>query len=137
MGSFAAVTWQRFKKEFNDRFFPASVRRKKAREFSSLVQGSMTLEQYARKFIELGRFAPHLIATYEMQAERFQEGLRPDICKMVVCHRITTFQELVVLATLAEREVGLSVDTPLGQKRLNIDGEGSSSGSPQNFMQRT
>ncbi|XP_035544627.1 uncharacterized protein LOC118348009 [Juglans regia] len=44
--SFAVVTWQRFK-EFADRFFPSIVR----------------------------RFATHVIATEEMQAKLFQEGL--------------------------------------------------------------
>ncbi|KAG7967768.1 hypothetical protein I3843_08G116100 [Carya illinoinensis] len=137
LGSFAAITWQRFKKEFNDRFFPASVRKQKAREFSNLVQGGMTVEQYARRFIELGRFALHLIATEEMRADRFQEGLRPDIRRMVVSHRISTFQELVDVATLVERENNLSMGSPPGHKRRSFSGEGSSSGSPQKFIQRT
>ncbi|XP_042961961.1 glycine-rich RNA-binding protein RZ1C-like [Carya illinoinensis] len=137
LGSFAAVSWQRFKKEFNDRFFPAFVRRQKEREFTSLVQGSMTVEQYARRFIELGRFATHLIAMEEMQAEYFQDGLRPDIRRMVVCHRITTFHDLVDLATLAEREINLSMSSPLGQKKRSFTDKGSSSGSPQKFVQRT
>ncbi|XP_035551112.1 uncharacterized protein LOC118349689 [Juglans regia] len=71
LGSFAAVSWQRFKKEFDDSFFPISMRRQKAREFNDLAQGYMTVEQYARKFMELGRFAPHLIAIEELQVERF------------------------------------------------------------------
>ena len=137
LGSFAVVTWQRFKKKFNDRFFPASVRKQKAREFLNLVQGGMTMEQYARRFIELGRFAPHLIATEEMRAERFQEGLRPDIRRMVVSLRISTFQGLVDVATLVERENNLCMGSPPGQKRRSFSGEGSSSGSPQKFVQRT
>ena len=39
LGSLAAVSWQRFKKEFDDRFFPVSVRRQLARDFNNLVQG--------------------------------------------------------------------------------------------------
>jgi hypothetical protein len=71
LGSFAAVSWRRWKKEFDDRFFPVSLRRQMAREFNSLVQGGMTVEQYARKFMELGRFAPHLITTEELRVEHF------------------------------------------------------------------
>ncbi|KAG6648415.1 hypothetical protein CIPAW_07G146200 [Carya illinoinensis] len=112
LGSFAAVSWQRFKKEFYDR-----------KRITSLVQGSMTVEQYAWRFIELGRFPSHLIAKKEIQAKRFQEDLRPDIRRMIVCHRITSFQELVDLTTLAERENSLRVGSPPGQKRLNVDGE--------------
>ncbi|XP_040991003.1 uncharacterized protein LOC121238242 [Juglans microcarpa x Juglans regia] len=67
-------TFERFKKEFDDRFFPVFVRWQKAGEFNNLVQRDMTVEQYARKFIELGRFASHLIATEELRAERSSSG---------------------------------------------------------------
>ncbi|KAF5481414.1 hypothetical protein F2P56_002065 [Juglans regia] len=93
-GSLAVVSWQRFKKEFDDRYFPVSVRRQKAREFNNLVQGGMTVEQYAMKFMELGRFAPHLIATEELQVERFMEGLRPEVRRQVACLQIVEFQKL-------------------------------------------
>ncbi|KAF5445020.1 hypothetical protein F2P56_034103 [Juglans regia] len=137
LGSFAAVSWQRFKKEFDDRFFVVFVRRQKAREFNNLVQGDMTVEQYARKFIELGRFAIHLIATEELRAERFQEGLRPQIRRQVACLQIQNFQRLVEVASIAEQERGTVAGSPSSKKRLNVDGEGSSSGLPQKFVQRT
>ncbi|KAF5442051.1 hypothetical protein F2P56_036924 [Juglans regia] len=136
LGSFAAVSWQRFKKEFDDRFFPISMRRQKAREFNDLVQGDMTVEQYARRFMDLGRFAPHLIATEELRVERFQEGLRHDIRRQVACLQIMEFQKLVDLASIAERENSFAVGSPPGQKRRSFAGEGSSSGSPQKIIQR-
>ncbi|KAF5477291.1 hypothetical protein F2P56_003941, partial [Juglans regia] len=137
LGSLAAVSCQRFKKEFDDRFFPVSVRQQKAREFNNLVQGGTTVEQYARKFMELGRFAPHLIATEELQVERFLEGLRPEIRRHVACLQIMEFQKLVDLASIAEWENSFGVGSPPGQKRRSYLGEGSSSGSPQKFVQRT
>ncbi|KAF5445170.1 hypothetical protein F2P56_034239 [Juglans regia] len=91
LGSFAAVSWLRFKKEFEDRLFPIFVRLQKAQEFNNLVQGDMTVEQYARKLTELGRFATHLIATEELQAECFKEGLRPQIHRQVACLQIQNF----------------------------------------------
>ncbi|XP_018855499.2 uncharacterized protein K02A2.6-like, partial [Juglans regia] len=136
-GSLAVVSWQRFKKEFDDRYFPVSVRRQKAREFNNLVQGGMTVEQYAMKFMELGRFAPHLIATEELQVERFMEGLRPEVRRQVACLQIVEFQKLVDLASIAEHESSFVVGSPPGQKRRSYLGEGSSSGSPQKFVQRT
>ncbi|XP_035550038.1 uncharacterized protein LOC118349468 [Juglans regia] len=117
LGSLAAVSWQRFKKEFDDRFFPVSMRRQKVQEFNNLVQGDMTVEQYARKFMDLGRFAPHLIATEELRVERFQEGLRHEICRQVAYLRIKDFQELVDLASIVERENSFGVGSPPGQKR--------------------
>lgn len=35
-------TWERFKMEFDDRFFPESVKQRKVVEFATLTQGSMT-----------------------------------------------------------------------------------------------
>ncbi|KAF5465159.1 hypothetical protein F2P56_015188 [Juglans regia] len=137
LGSLAAVSWQQFKKEFDDRYFPVSVRRQKAREFNNLVQGNMTVEQYARKFMELGRFAPHLIATKELRVESFQEGLRHEVCRQVACLQIMEFQKLMDLANIAEQENSFAVGSPPGQKRQSYVSEGSSSGSPHKFVQRT
>ncbi|XP_041016255.1 uncharacterized protein LOC121258783 [Juglans microcarpa x Juglans regia] len=136
LGSIAAVSWPRFKKEFNDHFFPNTMRKQKAREFNNLGQGEMTVEQYAWKFIELGKFATHLIATEEMRIERFQEGLRREIRRQVACLQILTFQQLVEVASIAEREFIDPVAAPIGQKR-RVFGEGSSSRSAPKFISRT
>ncbi|XP_042942629.1 uncharacterized protein LOC122276790 [Carya illinoinensis] len=50
-----ALSWERFKEEFDNRFFPDSVKQLRALEFTSLTQGSLTVEQYAAKFMALGR----------------------------------------------------------------------------------
>ncbi|KAF5458523.1 hypothetical protein F2P56_022546 [Juglans regia] len=136
LGSIAAVSWVRFKREFNDRFFPNTMRKQKAREFNNLVQGEMTVEQYARRFIELGKFSTHLIATEEMRIERFQEGLRREIRRQVACLQIPTFQQLVEVATIAEREFIEPITASFGQKKRNF-GEGSSTGSASKFTTRT
>ncbi|XP_041025421.1 uncharacterized protein LOC121265826 [Juglans microcarpa x Juglans regia] len=36
----------------------------------------MTVDQYATRFMEMGRFAPHLISAEKMQARKFQDGLQ-------------------------------------------------------------
>jgi len=51
------ITWKNFKDAFLEHFFPQSVLQAKAHEFIDLVQGPLTVEQYATKFIELSRFA--------------------------------------------------------------------------------
>lgn len=50
-----------FKEVFLEQYFPWIIRKNKAQEFADLVQGSMTIEQYQVKFIELSHFAPYLI----------------------------------------------------------------------------
>ncbi|XP_042979945.1 uncharacterized protein LOC122310129 [Carya illinoinensis] len=100
----AALSWERFKEEFDNRFFPDSVKQLKAQEFASLTQGSLTVEQYAANFMVLGRFAAHLISTQKMQAQKFQVGLLPRIRSQVVCLKIENYQELVNVAAIAKAE---------------------------------
>ncbi|KAF5458612.1 hypothetical protein F2P56_022629 [Juglans regia] len=86
-----ALTCDRFKKEFNNQFFPESMKTQKAQEFATLVQGNLSVEQYATRFIELGKFAPHLIITKKMQAQNFQRGLQPRIHNYVIGFCINNF----------------------------------------------
>ncbi|KAF5443101.1 hypothetical protein F2P56_035689 [Juglans regia] len=79
-------------------------KQQKALDFVNLTQGSMTVDQYAARFMELGRFAPHLIGTEKMQAKKCQDGLQPRIRNQVACLRIENFQELVNLASITEAE---------------------------------
>ena len=51
-----AMTWEEFRVLFMGKFFPASARHAKAREFLELKQGTMTVLEYMAKFTELGRF---------------------------------------------------------------------------------
>ncbi|XP_059455138.1 uncharacterized protein LOC132185376 [Corylus avellana] len=71
----AIIPWMDFKEAFLERFFPQTTRQAKAQEFTDLIQGSMTVEQYAAKFIELSRFAPYLVSTEELTARKFERGL--------------------------------------------------------------
>ncbi|XP_041016159.1 uncharacterized protein LOC121258682 [Juglans microcarpa x Juglans regia] len=104
LGSLAALSWERFKEEFDNRFFPYSIKQLKAQEFATLTQGSLIVEQYAAKFMALGRFALHLISTQRMQAQKFQAGLQPRIRSQVACLIIENYQELVNVAAIIETE---------------------------------
>lgn len=84
----------------------------------SLTQGSLTVEQYAVKFLALGRFSPHLISTERMQVQKFQGRLQPKIRSQVACHRIETYQELVNLAAIAKaKQRSLAIQINSKQKR--------------------
>ncbi|KAF5481534.1 hypothetical protein F2P56_002175 [Juglans regia] len=63
LGSLVALSCERFKEEFDNILFLDSVKQLMAQEFTTLTQGSLTIEQYATEFMALGRFAPHLIST--------------------------------------------------------------------------
>ncbi|KAF5465364.1 hypothetical protein F2P56_015380, partial [Juglans regia] len=66
----------------------------------------------------LGRFAPHLISTQRMQAQKFQAGLQPRVRSQVACLRIENYQELVNVAAIAEAEQrGLAIQINSERKR--------------------
>ena len=62
-----------------DKFFPASVRHAKAREFLELKQGSMTVLEYVAKFTELARFRDDYMTTNMAKVRKFEDGLRLSI----------------------------------------------------------
>ena len=58
------MTWGEFKELFMGKFFPASARHAKAREFLELKQGNMTVLEYVAKFTKLAHFGDDYVATY-------------------------------------------------------------------------
>ncbi|KAF5471874.1 hypothetical protein F2P56_008638 [Juglans regia] len=104
LGDITTLTWERFKNEFDSRFFLETAKYQKALGFTNLTQGNMTVEQYAARFMELGRIAPHLISMQNMQVRKFQDGLQPRIRNQVAFLQIENFLELVNVASIAEAE---------------------------------
>ena len=80
------------------------VRERKEREFADLVQGSMTVEQYAAKFIELSRFGPHLILTEAKKASRFQKGLDERLRHYLIASGVDNYAESVKRAMRLEED---------------------------------
>ncbi|XP_057977126.1 uncharacterized protein LOC131164127 [Malania oleifera] len=71
-----ARTWTRFREIFFKRYFAATIRSAKEAEVLHLTQGSMTVQQYVARFIELSQFTQYLVSTKERKARKFEEGLR-------------------------------------------------------------
>ncbi|XP_057958445.1 uncharacterized protein LOC131151210 [Malania oleifera] len=92
---FVAVTTSRFRKLFFKWYFPTTVRSAKAAKFLHLMQGQMTVLQYATRFIELSRFAPYLVPDEEKKARKFKEDLNESLFEQVVSFRGQTFSEIV------------------------------------------
>ncbi|XP_027922644.1 uncharacterized protein LOC114180530 [Vigna unguiculata] len=67
--------WELFKKKFYAEFFPDSVRYAKEVEFLQLMQGDMSVSEYAEKFKHLGRFHTLKMAE-DWQCRKFENGLR-------------------------------------------------------------
>lgn len=104
-----------FKKEFYIEYFPDSVRFAKEVEFLQLVQGNMTVLEYADKFKHLLRF--HTLAMdEEWKCRKFENGLRGDVKLLVVGLCIKEFLVLVESAKVlkkTKREVESQQSQPL------------------------
>ncbi|XP_059634938.1 uncharacterized protein LOC132277177 [Cornus florida] len=98
-----AMTWDDFKTRFNDKYFPLSVREKKATEFMQLEQNNeMSVSEYERKFTELSRFAPHIVVHELHKVRKFERGLISHVKKFVVGHRYDTYAKVVECAMAVE-----------------------------------
>ncbi|XP_059629639.1 uncharacterized protein LOC132272523 [Cornus florida] len=97
------MTWDDFKTRFNDKYFPQSVKEKKAAEFTQLEQNNeMSVSEYERKFTELSRFAPHIVANELHKVRKFERGLVSYVKKFVVGHRFDTYARVVECAMAVE-----------------------------------
>ena len=70
------------------KFFLASARHIKAREFPELRQGTMKVLQYVAKLTELSRFPDDYMATVMARVKKFEDGLKLSIRGKIVRPRI-------------------------------------------------
>lgn len=66
---------------------------KKEKEFQNLQHGSILVNHYASKFIQLSQFVPKFIATENKKTRKFLKGLRADIFNQVAMMKSTTYIE--------------------------------------------
>ncbi|XP_043717792.1 uncharacterized protein LOC122665706 [Telopea speciosissima] len=97
------LTWQLFKDLFNEKYFLTHVRNSLAGEFMDLKQGNMIVAQYESKFSQLGHYAPHMVATEELKADKFVRGLRTFLKNKVSLFELKTFAVVVGKAYAMEK----------------------------------
>ncbi|GAU42645.1 hypothetical protein TSUD_398500, partial [Trifolium subterraneum] len=100
------ITWEMFKREFFNKYFPADVKNKKVVEFMKLEQGNMSVAEYAAKFESLCAFSPHY-NTPEAENDKcvkFESGLRPDIKHIIGFAEIRNFTTLVAKARICDED---------------------------------
>ena len=131
-------TWGEFLDVFYRQYFPAEVKEQKEIEFLTLEQGNMSVADYEAKYVELSRFAPHLVASENMRVRKFERGLKPIIRDRVSMFQVGTWGEVVGKAKLAERQSEdyfWRRDSSSG--RALVRGQASSSAPPEKRARTT
>ncbi|XP_056691541.1 uncharacterized protein [Spinacia oleracea] len=111
--------WTELQKLLRDKFYPPSLRKQKEDEFLHLQQGTMSVMEYANKFMELSRFAPELVSTEQSRMNRFERGLHLKYQDRLATQRFTSYQDMVDIAVNVERVVLLREAQNVGDKRKN------------------
>ena len=99
------MTWGEFRELFMGKFFPASIRHAKAREFLELNQGSMIVLEYIAKFTELASFGDDYMATDMAKVRKFEDGLKLSIWGKIVGFLLQGMDSMVMTAMTIEREI--------------------------------
>ncbi|MQL67880.1 hypothetical protein Taro_000175 [Colocasia esculenta] len=87
--------WVGFLVIFWGKYFSERVKEKKAAEFAALRQKGMSVAEYEAQFSRLAVYAPHLVGTERLKANRFMDGLRPMVIENLVPYNIGTYTEMV------------------------------------------
>jgi hypothetical protein len=74
-----AITWQEFMEKFHEYHIPEGIMEIKAKEFRSLRQGLMTVNQHIRKFMKLARYAPEDVNSDKKKHKCFRRGLNASL----------------------------------------------------------
>ncbi|KAH7575594.1 hypothetical protein JRO89_XS02G0158000 [Xanthoceras sorbifolium] len=97
-----AVSWNEFKRLFNAHFYPSFYQNLKMNEFYKLVQGSMTVDAYEKKFTEPSRAAPHIVENEINRCRKFEEGFRHEIKTYISAAEHIEYGKLVESALRVE-----------------------------------
>ena len=57
----AVMTWVKFLREFNSKYYSQAIINSKVAEFTRLQQGNLSVLEYVGQFDQLSRYAPDMI----------------------------------------------------------------------------
>ncbi|XP_062109829.1 uncharacterized protein LOC133821681 [Humulus lupulus] len=98
------MTWAEFIHAFSKKYYSPAVLATKVDEFVTLVQGNLSVTDYAHKFDRLAKFAPEVVPTDAFRVQRFVRGLKSMIARDVVmtCVEGVSYAEVLDRALKAE-----------------------------------
>ncbi|XP_062114666.1 uncharacterized protein LOC133825778 [Humulus lupulus] len=92
-----SMTWAEFIQAFSKKYYGAIVLAIKVDKFVTLVQGNLSMTNYAQKFDRLAKFAPKVVPTKTLRVQRFVRGLKMMIVRDVKMTNAEVFIYVEVL----------------------------------------
>ncbi|MQM18783.1 hypothetical protein Taro_051776 [Colocasia esculenta] len=86
------ILWQEFVVSFERAFCPTYVWTERLYQFLDLQQRDFTVVQYRARFVELGHYAPQIMADEGMRTQQFVRGLRPELRQALIVARVTDLE---------------------------------------------
>ena len=124
------MTWEKFRELFVGKYFPASTRHAKSRDFLELKQGMMTVLEYVAKFTELARFVNDYVAIDMTKVRKLVNGRKLSIQGKIGGLLLQDMDLMVKTDMANEREVDDAQSIPdAGVKDKRREGQSSSSNS--------
>ncbi|MQL75468.1 hypothetical protein Taro_007838, partial [Colocasia esculenta] len=99
------VDWDEFVRLFRAKFVPEHIQDRMEQELLSLTQGSMAVLEYEARFVELSKYAPHIVTDERRKAKKFVMGLKPSLRTRLVAFDHRTFDEALNVACRHEGEM--------------------------------
>ncbi|MQL76061.1 hypothetical protein Taro_008433 [Colocasia esculenta] len=98
------IPWQEFVVSFERAFCPTYVRTERLYQFLDLQQRDFTVVQYRARFVELGRYAPQIMADEGLKTQQFVRGLRPELRQALIVARVTDLDAAYQTAAALEAD---------------------------------
>ncbi|GFS43559.1 hypothetical protein Acr_00g0085770 [Actinidia rufa] len=98
------MNWAQFKVIFREKYVPRALQNAKCAEFEHLKQTGKPIAEYEAAFTNLAEYAPHLVATDEMRARRFEDGLRYEIKRVIRPLVLPTYADVLDHAIIVEQD---------------------------------
>ncbi|GFY85818.1 hypothetical protein Acr_04g0005560 [Actinidia rufa] len=121
-----SMNWARFKVIFREKYVPRALQNAKCAEFEHLKQTGKPIAEYEAAFTNLAEYVPHLVATDEMRARRFEDGLRYEIKRVIRPLVLPTYADVLDRAIIVEQDEMEEEKYFDSKKRQNFNNEGPS-----------
>ena len=96
------ISWEEFTENFRKHHVPTGLMGIKKKEFWSLKQGTMTVTEYLKRFIQLSRYAAGDLPNEQAKVERFMSGLQQILQCQLSTHEFPDLATLVNKAVILE-----------------------------------